>query len=78
MQQGQLQRGDVVDVSLCDGEFVYRGVVFSSTKRHGVYVITKSNGHPYRDSDVGVSLTLVERRGCKPVNELFKLAQQYH
>lgn len=78
MQQAQFQRGDIVDVSLCDGEFTYRGVVFSSSKRHGVQVITRASGHNFRNTDVGISLKLIQRQGRKPSNELFKLAQQYH
>jgi hypothetical protein len=73
----KLQRGDIVDVALNDGAFVYRGVVRSATKRHGVHVITRKSGHTYRPNCVASKLSLVERRGRKRFAELFKMAQAF-
>lgn len=59
-----LHAGDVVNVSMNDGAFTYRGVVTCATAR-SVYVNTRSSGALYRRGTPGVVITLVERCGQK-------------
>lgn len=75
----QLQRGDVVEVRFGDG-YVYRGLVFSATKRQGVYVITRGSGYAYFPEAVmigGPVLTLVERRGRHPKDVLWAMREEF-
>lgn len=71
-----LQRGDVVDVSLNDGAFTYRGVVLSATRRC-VYVITRASGISYRSGYKSATMKLVERHGRKRFNALWAMAQEF-
>lgn len=72
----ELVIGDVVDVSLCDGDYTYRGVVTSATQRH-VYVNTRSSGHPHRRGTPGLAIKLVERTGKRTFRDAFAHSQQF-
>lgn len=67
-----IQRGDIVDVSRLNGEYVYRGLGFSATQRRGFYVLSQNGGLVHRRDDAD-TMTLVRRFGRKAPRELFRL-----
>lgn len=78
--KGKFQRGDVVDVHLLltNDTYIYRGIVISATKRHGLYVSTRSSGRTVDPSDTEcVKVKLVERRGRKVFSKLFSWSQEF-
>lgn len=72
-----IQRGDVVDVAFAGGSFQYRGIVRSSTKRHGVFVITRNSGYGYKPDKSSTSITVVERTGKRRFADIFEMSRQF-